>query len=237
MKTSAGARISRGYVSEIFASRQGEGLTVGEPQIFVRFAGCNLNCTYCDTRYARKKSAGERVSVAEVIARVDALRKGRHRTVSVTGGEPLMQAGFLRGLLSALKARGFRILLETNGYYVKELASVIGLCDIVSMDIKLIAQCGRDIFERHMGFLKTAGNKAYVKVVIDRRADMREARERLSALLKKFPRVPVVFQPATEKGAPVRVRDREIRRLKNDLLRTGADARVIAQHHIRWGIK
>jgi 7-carboxy-7-deazaguanine synthase len=83
------------HITEIFKSIQGEGTRAGLPCIFVRLTGCNLRCTWCDTAYAFH--GGQKMSVEEVLARVDAL-SGRAGTgkaslplVELTGGEPLLQ--------------------------------------------------------------------------------------------------------------------------------------------------
>ena len=96
-------------VSEIFRSIQGEGLQQGRPCTFVRLAGCNLRCTWCDTEYAFYE--GTRMSVAEVLERVETFRC---RLVEVTGGEPLLQAGAFE-LMAALCDRGYDVMLETSG--------------------------------------------------------------------------------------------------------------------------
>ena len=96
-------------VSEIFSSIQGESHWAGYPCTFVRLAGCNLDCAYCDTRYARE--GGTPVPLDEVLRAV--AREGLG-TVEVTGGEPLVQPG-TPALLEALLEEGRRVLLETNG--------------------------------------------------------------------------------------------------------------------------
>ncbi len=96
-------------VSEIFSSIQGESHWAGYPCTFVRLAGCNLDCAYCDTRYARE--GGAPVALDEVLRAV--AREGLG-TVEVTGGEPLVQPG-TPALLEALVEEGRRVLLETNG--------------------------------------------------------------------------------------------------------------------------
>ncbi len=96
-------------VNEIFYSIQGESSFAGRPCVFVRLAGCNLRCTYCDTRYAYAE--GTELDVPAVIARVSAYGCP---LVEVTGGEPLIQEDaplLVRGLLD----RGFTVLMETNG--------------------------------------------------------------------------------------------------------------------------
>ena len=97
------------WVSEVFASVQGEGADAGRPCSFVRLAGCNLRCAYCDSAYALAE--GQHRSVDEVLREV--LSHGVP-LVCVTGGEPLLQAEAVP-LMDRLLARGLRVLLETNG--------------------------------------------------------------------------------------------------------------------------
>jgi len=99
---------------EIFASVQGEGLRQGEPTIFVRLAGCNLRCGFCDTKKAW--AGGREMSVSAIADEADRLRRD-HPTawVCLTGGEPLAQN--VRPLILALQARGFRVQIETNGTF------------------------------------------------------------------------------------------------------------------------
>ncbi|MFH0920288.1 MAG: radical SAM protein [Fibrobacterota bacterium] len=96
-------------VAEIFRSLQGESTHAGRPCTFIRLAGCNLDCAWCDTRYAR--SGGRPMTLSAVLAKVRALRCG---LVDVTGGEPLLQEG-TPSLLQALVERRHSVLLETNG--------------------------------------------------------------------------------------------------------------------------
>ena len=98
-------------IAEIFYSLQGEGTRAGLPCAFVRLAGCNLRCCYCDTTYAREPNDGEEMEAGEAAAR--ALAFGI-KLVQVTGGEPLLQKG-CGELIEALLAGGATVLLETNG--------------------------------------------------------------------------------------------------------------------------
>ena len=98
-------------LSEIFDSIQGESHWAGYPCTFLRLAGCNLDCVWCDTRFAREPEAGEEWGV-EALA-TEARNRGLP-TVEVTGGEPLLQPA-TPALLAALVAGGQRVLLETNG--------------------------------------------------------------------------------------------------------------------------
>jgi 7-carboxy-7-deazaguanine synthase len=96
-------------ITEIFGSLQGETTRVGTPTAFVRLSGCNLDCAWCDTRYARRR--GSRQSVAAVVERVRGLGLA---TACVTGGEPLLQPEAPL-LMAALQAAGLDVVLMTNG--------------------------------------------------------------------------------------------------------------------------
>lgn len=98
-------------VVEIFSSIEGEGIRAGELCTFIRLAGCNLRCTYCDTPYAQNDYDGNEMSVAEIVERCQEL----HVTnITVTGGEPLIHKD-IEQLLAVLIAHGFKVNVETNG--------------------------------------------------------------------------------------------------------------------------
>jgi 7-carboxy-7-deazaguanine synthase len=96
-------------VAEIFRSIQGESTFAGLPCAFVRLAGCNLRCRYCDTRYALE--GGEQIALENI---VETLASFGLNLVEVTGGEPLLQEGTPH-LVTALMERGHQVLVETNG--------------------------------------------------------------------------------------------------------------------------
>src|ERR1700716_65504 len=108
-------------ITEIFKSIQGEGTRAGLPCIFVRLTGCNLRCTWCDTAYAFH--GGEKMSVEEVLARVDELA-GRAAEmagsqaavplVELTGGEPLLQEE-IYPLAEKLLAAKYAVMIQTSG--------------------------------------------------------------------------------------------------------------------------
>jgi organic radical activating enzyme len=108
-------------LAEIFYSVQGEGTWTGTPAVFVRLAGCNLSCAFCDTDYALKFFG----SVADVVASVRDLG-GTCPMVILTGGEPLAQRE-TRGLIDALRADGRRVHIESNGTVPVELPSDVWL--------------------------------------------------------------------------------------------------------------
>ena len=92
---------------EIFESLQGEGRNMGRPCVFVRFAGCNLKCPWCDTDVTKRFSA----SLDELLAE---LGQYKAKSVILTGGEPTMQKE-MPELVAALKKAGYWIGVETNG--------------------------------------------------------------------------------------------------------------------------
>ena len=96
-------------VNEIFYSIQGESTHAGRPCVFVRLTGCNLRCSYCDTRYAYEEGGGMEIGhIFEQIAPFGC------RLVEITGGEPLLQED-TPILIESLLDDGYEVLLETNG--------------------------------------------------------------------------------------------------------------------------
>ena len=108
-------------LAEVFYSVQGEGTWTGTPAVFVRLAGCNLSCSFCDTDYSLKFFA----SVEDVVTRVRA-EGGDCPMVILTGGEPLAQRESRR-LIDALRADGRRVHIESNGTLPTELPDDVWL--------------------------------------------------------------------------------------------------------------
>lgn len=99
-------------INEIFWSFQGEGLRAGLPSIFLRLAGCQLKCDYCDTKDAWE--TGRWMPVSEILSEIDKQRKKYPASqIVITGGEPLEQG--LEDVVGVLKEKGFFIAIETNG--------------------------------------------------------------------------------------------------------------------------
>src|SRR5579875_4087648 len=99
------------YLIEIYKSVQGESSFAGLPCIFVRLAGCNLRCAWCDSEYTFK--GGYKQSLDEVEASVAALAPVR--LVEFTGGEPMLQERELVPLMERLLASGYELMIETSG--------------------------------------------------------------------------------------------------------------------------
>ena len=120
-------------IVEIFSSIQGEGLLVGRRQIFVRFAGCNLNCSYCDTEASKSSKNGTLRNVDYVVNKINELKTPDLHSVSFTGGEPSLYADFIKEVIDKINFPGF---LETNGILTKEINKIDNL-KYASLDIKL----------------------------------------------------------------------------------------------------
>ena len=146
-------------IIEIFSSISGEGLRQGLPATFIRCAGCNLNCAWCDT--PESHGNGTEMTIGEIVSRVSL---GMPRYVIITGGEPLLQDEELKELLLALRDVGCRIEIETNGTLsfteVQEYATV-------SMDIK----CPSSGEESDQSLLADLRPEDAVKFVVMDRAD------------------------------------------------------------------
>ena len=122
------------YVAEKFISINGEGQRAGELAVFLRFAGCNLNCSYCDTKWANlPDTKSEYESPDELVQYVS--RSGV-RNVTLTGGEPLLQKD-IEELVKKLVSSGSRVEIETNGSIsIAQLASAKER-PVFTMDYKL----------------------------------------------------------------------------------------------------
>lgn len=153
-------------VSEIFTSIQGESTWAGFPCFFVRLAGCNLACAYCDTPQAR--DAGIQMPIAALI---EQFKASRAAIAEITGGEPLLQDGFAT-LAAALRDVGSRpVLVETNGSRPLSLVPE-GVISIVDVKTPGSGECGSfDL--ANIGRLRPRDE---VKFVLTDRADYEWAR-------------------------------------------------------------
>lgn len=115
-------------VTEIFHSIQGESTRAGRPCAFIRLAGCNLNCDWCDTRYARE-DPGRELPLPIIL---EAIRPFGAKLAAITGGEPLLQPA-VADLCLLLHNEGYEITIETNG---SADVSILPRCAAKIMDLK-----------------------------------------------------------------------------------------------------
>ncbi len=185
--------MTHAFIKEIFSSIQGEGLYVGEKQLFIRFCGCNLNCAFCDTDFETQNAA--EYSTGDLVTKIFEYEP---QTISLTGGEPLLHIDFLVEFLKMLRearAPKRKIYLETNGTLYSELTQIIDLIDVVAMDIKLESATGEPArYLNNEKFLAAALNKEiFIKVIFDKNLNDNEITE-VSRLAVKF-NTPVILQP------------------------------------------
>ncbi len=157
-------------VIEKFVSINGEGLRQGEPAVFIRFSGCNLRCSYCDTRYSFENPKYQDESIDEII---DYINSTGIKNITLTGGEPLIQKDILE-LMTRLSELNYRIEIETNGsidiYKFKGINNVS-----FTLDYKLPSS----LMEHNMNFdnYKYITKKDSVKFVCGDHTDLLKALE------------------------------------------------------------
>jgi len=163
------------FVCEIFHSIQGESTFAGLPCVFVRLAGCNLDCAWCDTLYA--KTEGTNQSIHKII---DTVKSFHCNLVEITGGEPLIQEN-AAPLIEKLIKEDFQVLLETNGS--QSVKNINPEC-IRIIDIKCPSSSEADsfLFEN----IKYLTPKDEIKFVIGSREDFEFASAIIQKNLKKI---------------------------------------------------
>ncbi|ASJ12224.1 7-carboxy-7-deazaguanine synthase QueE [Thermococcus thioreducens] len=220
-------------MAEVFNSWQGEGGSVpgsafGRRQIFVRFAGCDLNCAWCDSkeyidasrvsrwRYEVEPFTGKfeyRPNPAELDDVVDAILRldtGDVHSVSYTGGEPTLQIRALKVLMEKMKSLGLDNFLETHGGLPELIREVAHLTDYASVDIKdetakatgdWRALVLREV--ESIRILKEAGARVYAKLVVTSETKIENVRW-YAELLKGL--APLVIQPRE----PIEIRQEKL---------------------------
>ena len=240
-------------IVEIFSSMQGEGLYVGKPMTFVRFASCNLRCRFCDTQQGfdlHEELRVETISGSGAFELFDnpigATRLGElmerfeDEFVSVTGGEPLTQAAFLLEWLPSISQKR-RVLLETNGIKHAELDGILPYVHVVSMDIKLPSAAGcKPVWDDHMEFLRkvvSAGREIYVKLVVTGDTTDSDIQKSIDIVTRINRFIPIVIQPATPTLTFTHEISEErlqaVERLCSAYL---DDVRIVPQMHKEWGV-
>ncbi|MBK1810555.1 putative 7-carboxy-7-deazaguanine synthase QueE [Clostridium sp. YIM B02505] len=122
-------------VVEKFVSINGEGLRCGQLAIFIRFAGCNLNCSYCDTTWANEKNAPYELMSSEEI--YNYIKSTEVKNITLTGGEPLLQEGIIELLEILAKDKELHVEIETNGSVLLDTFSKVENPPSFTMDYKL----------------------------------------------------------------------------------------------------
>ena len=210
-------------IKEVFTSIQGEGPFVGYKQLFIRFCGCNLTCKYCDTDFNYEKSS--EYTVEKLVDIVNA-NKDCH-SISLTGGEPLLNTGFLKEFLPRCP---LPIYLETNATLSGEVKEIVDYVDYVAADIKL-PSCtgGNSYWNEHDSFFKAVAHKEhFVKIVFDSNITDEEINE--SCKLGAKYGVELILQPKMN-GNVIGFSDEVIEAILDKFLTKYKKVRVIPQVH------
>ncbi|MCX6564862.1 MAG: 7-carboxy-7-deazaguanine synthase QueE [Candidatus Aminicenantes bacterium] len=201
-------------ITEIFAGIQGEGLRLGRPALFVRLAGCNLRCSFCDTKNAW--SGGRTMTIEAVAAALKRNRKSWSVDwVCLTGGEPFTQD--IGPLVDHFHRDGFRVQVETNGTIFKDHTF-----DWVTVSPK------PPRYEVAAEFL---GQARDVKLVVSRELTLPAVRR----VRADFPAsIPIFFQPESNRADS---RGRAVRLLQRALSEGLEEIRLGVQLHRVFGLR
>jgi len=169
-------------INEIFFSIQGEGKWTGLPNIFIRTTGCNLRCTFCDTKYAYKN--GKELTINEIINKI---KKYPCKHVCITGGEPLLQKD-IADLIDTLIRKSYTICVETNGSI--DIRKISKKPIMISLDIK----CPSSHMHKEMNLnnINMLREKDQLKFVIKNKKDYLYAKKIIASYK---PQCLVFFQP------------------------------------------
>ena len=193
-------------IIEIFSSFQGEGLLIGQRQIFVRFAGCNLNCNYCDTNDSKSEKSGKLMTPEMVTEEINKILTPDCKAISFTGGEPSLYPDFIN---EVGKNFNLSIMLETNGTLPDNI-DLLNKLDIVSLDIKLPEHFDGDFDEeiflneiKSLNLLREKSINVYCKVVILPSTKIKSFKgvvEKLSENISNKSNLKIIIQPSSPLG-------------------------------------
>lgn len=204
-------------INEVFYSIQVEGKWTGFPNIFIRTTGCNLRCSYCDTKYAYEQ--GIEKTIQEITKEI---KKYNCKKICITGGEPLLQEDTIE-LIKHLLNFKYSVIVETNGSLkIDPLKDKKKL--IISLDIKTpSSKMHEKMFLKNINILT---KKDQIKFVITNKKDFEFAKK----IIHKFePKCDVFFQPVWKTNSE---------RLAKWILEDNLEVKLGLQiHKIIWGDK
>ena len=221
-------------INELFFSVQGEGVFIGYPQVFIRFAGCNLSCRYCDLP---KNLSAEELTAPELVNRILTIIKenGSVHSVSLTGGEPLLQGDFLTGFLPLLKRRKIPVYLETNGTLPEELKKVGKYLNFMAMDLKIPSATEQSArWRAHRYFLQECQHlpgQVFVKVVVTNNTASGEITYAAKLVRKINPETPLIIQPALDRSGRPEISGQKLMHLFRVAFKILPTSRLIPPAH------
>ncbi|MFB6276474.1 MAG: 7-carboxy-7-deazaguanine synthase QueE [Halothece sp.] len=202
---------------EVFSAIQGEGLNVGTRQIFIRFGGCDLRCHFCDSahtweansRCRIEQTPGNRdfveyenpVEEEQLLSWITQQQGSHlHDSISLTGGEPLLHAKFLKQFLPKLKEQTpLPIYLETGGHRPQQLSLILDQIDYIAMDMKLPSVSGENRWQAHQDFLRRClpQKDVFVKLIVTDQTNWDDLAKASTVITSVSRQIPVILQPAT----------------------------------------
>ncbi|MGH9587529.1 MAG: 7-carboxy-7-deazaguanine synthase QueE [Acidobacteriaceae bacterium] len=214
------------YLIEIYKSIQGESSFAGRPCIFVRLAGCNLRCSWCDSEYTF--TGGYKMSEDEVAAEIEKLAPVK--LVEFTGGEPLLQEREVVPLMERLLRSGYELMIETSGERpVENVPKAVH--KIIDVKCPGSGEGGRF----RMTNLASLTDRDEVKFVITNREDYEYARDFIRNIAVEGRVGGILLSPAFSKTpTPERTTENcllDPRELVEWMLADGLDARLSLQIH------
>lgn len=215
------------HLIELYKSVQGESSFAGVPCIFVRFAGCNLRCAWCDSEYTF--SGGKPFTEDEVVAQIEALAPCK--LVEFTGGEPMLHAKELLPLMQRLLDAGYELMIETSGE--RPLAEVPKAVHKI-VDVKCPG-AGPAANSFRIENLDALTKNDEVKFVLSDRVDYEFARDFIRTHELQNKAGSILLSPAFQKTpSPQRTADNmelDPRKLVDWMLEDGVPARLSLQIH------
>jgi organic radical activating enzyme len=233
---------------------------VGERQVFVRLARCDLRCAFCDTPesyptpetariqlrapHGREERPANPLAVADLIAAVRRLDDppGVHAGVSISGGEPLLHPNAVHALAVGFRALGLAVHVETGGHRPGAVRHVLEVVDTFTPDLKLQSATGAptpwDAHAETYEILAGAGKAVAVKAVVGATTPPEEVAEAAAFAARHLPDVPFVLQPVTPFGeGPARPTTGHLYELHAAAGSVHPDVRVIPQVHRMLGLR
>lgn len=241
------------YISEIFNSIQGEGPYAGVRQVFVRFGKCQLHCAYCDTpqtrnisefcRIEKNPGAGDFYYIKNPLSKdtleelIQKLWSPSTKHISLTGGEPLMHADFIKML-----DLEYPLYLETNSGFPEKAKELKDIIAIASCDIKLPEHDSTNHYDELLkneletiSILNETSN-TFVKVVILPETTKQSLSSAVEGIASIDRSIPLILQPVTQKTLTKQVSSRHLLELMDFAGEKLEDVRIIPQTHKMMGL-
>lgn len=203
---------------EVFSAIQGEGLNVGTRQIFIRFGKCDLRCHFCDSDHTWETNPQCRIEItpgqrdfqfydnpveeSQLLAWIQKQHQGQgHDSISLTGGEPLLHAKFLKSFLPQLRQLTFLpIYIETGGHRPQQLSLVLPYLNSVGMDLKLPSVSGEQRWQAHKDCLQRcwdAQKEVFAKLIVSNQTSWQDLEQARHLVAEISPYIPIILQPVT----------------------------------------